>query len=130
MILIVCILVFLLVAMCALTLLFRAGFSGTVSFIKAKSRESKAKILNRRKQDMLRASGPYTNYFILFGLEGNDRIELPVSKRLYKKAQIGKTGILTYKGSYFIDFVFDEDIKKEPKKEAYILNGEIVEKDY
>lgn len=120
--------IFIIFALFAVSLLFRSGFSGSVSFFKSKAKKSHAEILNKRKQDMFRPSGPYTNYFILFGMDGNDRLELPVNKRLYKKAVIGKKGILTYKGSYFIDFVFEEDVKEEPKKETYILNGEVIEK--
>lgn len=118
------------VAFLGVFLLLRMGFSGAHSFIKSKSKTVQAKILSKRKQDMLRSSGPYTNYFIWFSIGESDKIELPVNKRLYKKAHAGKTGILTYKGGLFISFIFDEDIKKEPKKETYILNGEIVEKDY
>ena len=104
----------------------RIVFAGSISFLKNKAKSVPATVLNKRKQDMLRSSGVYTNYFILFDLGNGDRLEMPVGKWLYKKSPIGKKGILTYKGGLFISF---KDIPEEsPPKETYILNGEIVEK--
>lgn len=111
-----------------ITLLSRVFFAGSVSFVKTKSKTVPAKILNKRKKDMLRASGVYTNFFMLFDLGNGDKLELPINKKLYKKDNLGKTGMLTYKGGIFVNFVLDDDLPTKPKKETYILNGEVVEK--
>jgi len=107
-------------------LLSRVFFAGTLSFVKTKSKSVKAVVLGKRKKDMYRASGIYTNHFILFDLGNGDKMELPVNKRLFYEDNIGKSGILTYKGEIFVSFVSDEDLPKP--KETYILNGKIVEK--
>ena len=112
----------------AITVIGKVLFSGSLSFIKSETKKTRATVLNKRKQDMLRSSGPYTNYYIYFQLSENDKMEFPVNKRLYKRANVGDTGTLTYKGMYFVGFAFDKDIKEEPKKETYTLNGEIIEK--
>ena len=109
-----------------LVLSSRIIFAGSISFLKTKAKVVPATVLNRRKQDMLRSSGIYTNYFILFDLGKGDRLELPVGKQLYKKCHIGKEGILTYKGELFISF--KDKPEPKPLKETYILNGQVVEK--
>lgn len=107
-------------------LLSRVFFAGTLSFVKTKSKSVNAVILGKRKKDMYRASGIYTNHFILFDLGNGDKMELPVNKRLFREDNIGKSGILTYKGEIFVSFVLEKDIPKQ--KETYILNGQVVEK--
>lgn len=112
------------------TLLARVFFAGSVTFIKNKAKTVSATVLGKRKKDMFRSSGIYTNYFITFDLGGSDRLELPVNKKLFKADNIGKSGKLTYKGGFFVSFITDEELKskEKPKKETYILNGEVVEK--
>ena len=106
----------------AVVLLFRLLFSGTHTFVKTPKKQVRAKILGKRSQDRLRSSGVYTNYFITFELGENDRFELPVDKKLFKEENIGKCGILIYKGELFISF--DEDAKEsENEKSTVILNG-------
>lgn len=110
----------------AAILMSRIIFAGSVTFLKNKAKSVPATVLNKRKQDMFRTSGLYTNYFILFDLGNNDRMELPVNKRLYRQSAIGQKGILTYKGGLFISFKDEKD--EEMPKETYILNGEVIEK--
>lgn len=88
----------------AAILFFRVLFSGSHTFVKSEKKQVRAKILGKRFQDRMRASGVYTNYFITFELGESDRLELPVNKKLFKKENIGKCGILTYKGGVFISF--------------------------
>ena len=107
-------------------LLSRITFYGAVSSIRSKPKEASATILNKRKQDMMRSSGVYTNYFMLFDLGGGDKLELPINKKLFKADNIGKSGTLIYKGGIFISFT--EAAPPKPKKETYVLNGEVVEK--
>ncbi len=110
----------------AVALLSRVFFAGTLTFVKSKSKSVPAVVLGKRKKDMYRASGIYTNHFILFDLGNGDKMELPVNKKLFRADNIGKSGILTYKGEIFISFVLDEDMPKP--KETYVLNGQVVEK--
>ena len=113
------------------TLFGRAVFSGSLGFIKTKTKEAKATVRGKYKVDKLRSSGVYTVYFMRFQLSENDSMEVPVSKKIFKKAMPNDTGTLFYKGSYFVDFILDRDVKKKeeaPKEETYILNGEVVKK--
>ena len=111
-----------------IAMISRILFAGSLTFIKTKTKQAEAVIINKRKREMYRSSGIYTNYFVLFRLGENDTMELPVNKKLFKADNLGKSGILTYKGEIFISFTPDEDIQKKPKKETYILNGQVVEK--
>ena len=120
---------FIFVIIAIFAVLGKVLFSGATSFIKSPPKKAHVTILDKRKQDMLRSSGVYTNYFVCFKLSHDDKLELPVNKRLYKKATVGDTGTLTYKGNYFVSFVFDKDLKPKSQKETYILNGEIIEKE-
>ena len=110
----------------AVALLSRVFFAGTLSFVKIKTKSVSALVLGKRKKDMYRHSGIYTNYFMCFDLGNGDRIELPVNKKQFKADNIGKRGVLTYKGEIFVSFILDED--KPKPKETYILNGKAVEK--
>ncbi len=123
-------LVAILIILGAVVFLFRMMFSGASTYIKTPTQKNvSATVINKRKQDMMRSSGVYTNYFVLFDLGQNDRLEFPVSKHLYKKCNSGDTGKLSYKGSIFVSFIFDRDLPPPaPKKETYILNGEVIEK--
>lgn len=112
----------------AIVLISRVFFAGSITFVKTKSKTVSAVVLNKRKKDMLRSSGVYTNYFMLFDLGNNDKLELPINKKLYKRTELGQKGTLTYKGGYFISFVPEEEKPEKPKKETYILNGVVVEK--
>lgn len=107
--------------------LLRILFAGSVTYIKTPTQKNvDATVISKRKQDMMRSTGAYTNYFILFKLGENDSLEFPVGKHLYKKCNSGDKGKLSYKGSIFMSFVLEKDLP--PKKETYILNGEVVEK--
>ena len=108
--------------------LLRAVFFGSMTYIKTTPKTVHATVLDKRKQDMLRQTGVYTNYFVYFQLSETDKIELSVGKRIYSKASPGKTGLLTYKGNVFRDFIFDEDTAPKQQKETYVLNGEVIEK--
>ncbi|MBQ8145776.1 MAG: DUF2500 domain-containing protein [Clostridia bacterium] len=114
----------------AVVLLFRMMLAGASTYIKTPTQKNvNATVIGKRKQDMMRSSGAYTNYFVLFDLGQNDRLEFPVSKHLYKKCNPGDTGKLSYKGSIFLSFALDRELPPPPpKKETYILNGEVVEK--
>ena len=94
MLLIFVILGFIAMIVLAVVLLFRLLFSSTHTFVKTPKKQVRAKILGKRSQDRLRASGVYTNYFITFELSGNDRLELPVDKKLFKEENVGKCGRL------------------------------------
>ena len=114
----------------AVVLLLRVIFAGASTYIKTPVQKNvKARVISKRKQDMLRASGPYTNYYILFDLGNNDKLEFSVGKHLYKKCNSEDKGSLSFKGGIFISFTLDKDLPPPPpKKETYILNGEVVEK--
>ena len=114
----------------AVLLLLRVVFAGASTYIKTPVQKNvKARVISKRKQDMLRASGPYTNYYILFDLGNNDKLEFSVGKHLYKKCNSEDKGSLSFKGGIFISFTLDKDLPPPPpKKETYILNGEVVEK--
>ncbi|MBO5312802.1 MAG: DUF2500 family protein [Clostridia bacterium] len=106
----------------------RVLFHGSVTHIKAKRHSDvPATVKGKYKVDKMRSSGIYTIYFVNFQLDKDDFLEFPVSKKIYKKYDVGTEGYLSYKGSYFIDFTTAPP-PKEQKKETYILNGEIVEK--
>lgn len=119
--LIIVMLCFVAMVIFAVVLLFRVIFSGSRTFVKAPKKQVRATILGKRSRDVLRASGVYTNYFITFELRSDDRIEFPVDKALFKEENIGKSGILTYKGGLFISF--DEENDNEEEKSTVILNG-------
>ena len=83
--------------------LLRILFAGSVTYIKTPTQKNvDATVISKRKQDMMRSSGVYTNYFILFKIGENDSLEFPVSKHLYKKCNSGDKGKLSYKGSIFM----------------------------
>lgn len=111
----------------AFTLLSRVFFAGSATFVKTKTRRTDATVLGKRKKDMYRSSGIYTNYFITFDLGHGDKLELPVTKKVWRQDNIGKSGVLTYKGEIFINFDIGKTTEKT-KKETYILNGEVIEK--
>ncbi|MBP3495913.1 MAG: DUF2500 family protein [Clostridia bacterium] len=91
----------------AVILLFKlfggAAYSSTKNLL-SKKKIVQAEFITKREQLMLRASGPYTNYFATFRLSENDSIEFPIPKRLYKKLKSGHTGTLTYLGNTFYSY--------------------------
>ena len=116
-----------------IVVLLRVLFSGSIGLVKTKTKCSPATVKGKYKVDKMRSCGVYTIYFMRFELSKDDTIELPVSKKIFKKAPPGTTGMLYYKGSYFVDFVIDEEAKETKNEEAqeastYILNGEVVKK--
>ncbi len=91
----------------AVILLFKmfggAAYSRTKNLL-SKKKQAQAEFITKREQLMLRASGPYTNYFATFRLSENDSIEFPIPKRLFKKLKSGHTGTLTYLGDTFYSY--------------------------
>ena len=119
---------FIIILALVLVLLARALFSGTFTFIKTKTKKASATVLGKRKKEIL-GRLIRTVYFIRFDLGNGDSIELPVNKKLFYKENVGKSGVLTYKGSYFIDFEEGGTLPQpKPEKQAYVLNGEVIEK--
>lgn len=122
------------VLLIAIVLLLRVLFAGSLGMVKTKTKCATATVRGKYKVDKMRSSGVYTIYFMRFELSKDDTIELPVPKKIFKKAPPGTEGTLYYKGSYFVDFVINEENKEKPqneeaaKEETYILNGEVVKK--
>ena len=52
----------------AVAFLLRTLLFGSVTRIKTKAKAKEATIVGKRKKDMMRSSGVYTNYFVTFDL--------------------------------------------------------------
>lgn len=93
-------------------LLYRVFSSGSTGR-KAPILKVPATVLGKRFDEVTRGSsamGTITTtkyYYITFDLGNGDTIELLADKETFQDDNVGKSGILTYKGTKFLGFIKD-----------------------
>ena len=99
-----------LLAAVGIIILGRVFTVGTVGGRRVPVQKKCATILGKRKEEIMRGTGGmgalmHTRYYITFDLGDGDTIELFADKELFNDSNIGKSGILTFKGSKYIGFI-------------------------